>query len=130
MKNGRFSEKKSGKRWLTCDLEGVALDLAEVGVDCAFERRLGREAVLHGQAGVGLESAGENAVGVARVSRREYVAVGVTSRVSGRLRSWSTSAACCSMKLFPAGTTATTRTCPGGSRAARTGRPCARRARS
>ena len=52
----------------------------------------------------GLESAGPKASGVALVRRREYVTVGITSSVSGCLKSCRTSDACRSMKLFPAGT--------------------------
>jgi hypothetical protein len=52
----------------------------------------------------GSDSAGPKASGLTRVWRHEYVALGMTSRVSGCFRSWRVSVACLSMKLFPAGT--------------------------
>jgi hypothetical protein len=52
----------------------------------------------------GLSSAGANESGVACTCCQEYVALGPTSSVSGRLRSCSTIVAWRSMKPLPAGT--------------------------
>ena len=46
MKNGRFSEKKIGNRWLTWTWNAIAFDLAEVGIDRAVERDVRRDAEL------------------------------------------------------------------------------------
>jgi hypothetical protein len=104
MKNGRFSEKKRGYRWFTWTWNASLSTWLKSGLTVPSSVAWEVRPYFTVRPASGSESAGANAAGVARVSRREYVAEGVTSRVSGRLRSWRISAACCSMKLFPAGT--------------------------
>src|SRR5215207_9181098 len=99
MKNGRFSEKKSGKRWLTSTWKASLSTWLKSGLIVASAVISEVTPYFTERPASGSESAGAYVSGVARDWRYEYVTLGASSRVSGRSRSRSTSVAWRSRKL-------------------------------